>query len=93
MLDDAQDEDVAWVRVIAGERAPAGLIVVVRGAGVSGWPDSVSAQRRRAVRPTAGAVPSMFPVMVKGVDDLCRMQTVFGLVQQRELAPGPARVW
>lgn len=81
------------VRVVAEERVPTDLIALVRGARVSGQPDSVSAQRRRAVRPAAGADPSMFPVTVKCVDHVCRMWTVFGVVRQRELAPGPARVW
>jgi len=53
-LDDAQDEDVEGVCVVAGERVPAGLMALVRGARVSGRPDGVSAQRRRAGRPAAG---------------------------------------
>jgi transposase len=93
LLDDARDGDLGWVRVIAGERAPAGLIALVCGAGVSGWPDSVSAQLRRAGRPAMGAGRPMFPATANSVDGVCRVRTVSGLGRQRGLAPGPARVW
>jgi hypothetical protein len=84
---------VGQVRVIAGERVPTDLRTLVRGAKASGQPDSVSAQRRRAVRPAAGAGPSMSPVAVTDVDHVCRMWTVSSPARQRGLAPGPARVW
>jgi hypothetical protein len=45
VLDGARDEYVEAVRVIAGERGPASLVALVRGARVSGWRDRVSGWR------------------------------------------------
>ncbi len=35
----------------------------------------------------------VFPVTVKGVDGVCRVRTVSGLVRQHGLAPGSSAVW